>query len=340
MAVRGYRGYHANRGAAATCSHCSCKTMIWARIGALGVSDGCFSTPSTPEDPILAQLRFQPITIGGTIGGRIGGRIGGTIGGRRATGGPRRAAGGRRRAPEEAGGGYRRLMRGLGTVVNVSAVLAGSVIGLLVGTRLPERIRETAFQGVGLVVLVLGVQQALATHNFAFPLTAIILGGVLGEVLTIEQRLERLGDRLRRLFERTSSPQSTFVEGFVSATLIFCVGPLTILGSISDGLGNGAQLLYIKSALDGTVSVVLASTLGIGVALSAASVLLVQGSMTLAASALHGVLTSRMVVELTSTGGILIVAIGLRLLNVARVRVGNFLPALVIAPIAVALFAR
>ena len=259
---------------------------------------------------------------------------------RRAPKGRRRAAGWPRRAPEEAGGGYRRLMRGLGTVVNVSAVLAGSVIGLLVGTRLPERIRETAFQGVGLVVLVLGVQQALATHNFAFPLTAIILGGVLGEVLTIEQRLERLGDRLRRLFERTNSPQSTFVEGFVSATLIFCVGPLTILGSISDGLGNGAQLLYIKSALDGTVSVVLASTLGIGVALSAASVLLVQGSMTLAASALHGVLTSRMVVELTSTGGILIVAIGLRLLNVARVRVGNFLPALIIAPIAVALFAR
>ena len=236
-------------------------------------------------------------------------------------------------------------MRGLGTIVNVAAVLAGSAIGLLAGARLPERMREIAFQGVGLVVVVLGVQQALATRNFAFPLAAVLLGGLIGEALNIEGRLEGLGERLRRLFERTggSDPEagkSRFVDGFVSATLIFCVGPLTILGSISDGLGRGAQLLYIKSALDATVSAVLASTLGVGVALSAASVLVIQGSLTLAAGALEGVLTSRMVIELTATGGILIVAIGLRLLEVARLRVGNFLPALVIAPLAVALFAR
>jgi hypothetical protein len=231
-------------------------------------------------------------------------------------------------------------MRGLGTIVNVASVLAGSVIGLLAGPRMPERMRETAFQGVGLVVLVLGVQQALATRNLAFPLAAVLLGGLIGEGLNIERWLERLGERLRRLTERADRPDSTFVEGFVSATLIFCVGPLTILGSISDGLGNGAQLLFIKSALDGTVSVVLASALGIGVALSAASVLVVQGIMTLAASSLHAILTDRMLRETTSTGGILIVAIGLRLLEVARLRVGNFLPALIIAPLAVAVFAR
>jgi uncharacterized membrane protein YqgA involved in biofilm formation len=231
-------------------------------------------------------------------------------------------------------------MRGLGTIVNVSAILAGSVIGLLAGSRLPERMRETAFQGVGLVVLVLGVQQALATRNLAFPLAAVLLGGLIGEALKVELRLEHLGERLRRLVERRDGPETHFVEGFVSATLIFCVGPLTILGSISDGLGNGAQLLFIKSALDGTVSVVLASTLGIGVAVSAASVLLVQGIMTLGASSLHAVLTARMVSETTSTGGILVVAIGLRLLEVAQLRVGNFLPALLLAPIAVAVFAR
>ena len=230
-------------------------------------------------------------------------------------------------------------MRGLGTVVNVAAIVGGSFIGLLVGTRLPERLREIAFQGVGLVVLVLGAQQALATRNFAFPLAATVLGGLIGEALSIERRLEHLGDRLRSVVH-TNRPESSFVEGFVSATLIFCVGPLAILGSISDGLGNGAQLLYIKSALDGTVSVVLASTLGIGVALSAASVLIVQGALTLGASSLHSLLTGRMITETTATGGILIVAIGLRILEIRRLRVGNFLPALIIAPAAVAVFAR
>ncbi|MDQ1355900.1 MAG: uncharacterized protein QOG44_273 [Acidimicrobiaceae bacterium] len=234
-------------------------------------------------------------------------------------------------------------MRGLGTIVNVAAVVAGSIIGLLAGSRLPDRMRDTAYNGVGLVVLVLGLQQALASHNFAFPLAAILLGGLVGEAVNIELRLEHLGDGLRRLVERrhqTDGSESRFVEGFVSATLIFCVGPLTILGSISDGLGNGAQLLFIKSALDGSVSVVLASTLGIGVAVSAAPVLVIQGIMTLAASSLHALLTDRMIAETTSTGGILIVAIGFRLLEIARLRVGNFLPALVIAPLAVAIFAR
>jgi hypothetical protein len=231
-------------------------------------------------------------------------------------------------------------MRGLGTVVNVATVLAGSVIGLLVGHRLPERLREIAYQGVGLIVLVLGIQQAGATENLAFPLAAVVVGGVVGEAAGIEARLERLGERLRHLMEDTDNPDSTFVEGFVSATLIFCIGPLTILGSISDGLGNGAQLLFIKSALDGTVSVVLASTLGIGVALSAASVLIVQGALTLAASSLHALLDTRMIAETTATGGILIIAIGLRLLEIKRLRVGNFLPALLLAPLAVAIFAR
>lgn len=244
-------------------------------------------------------------------------------------------------------GGYRRPVRGLGTIVNVVAVLAGTTIGVIAGPRLPERMREIALQGVGLVVLVLGVQQALVTKNLAFPLAAIVLGGLMGEAVGIERRLEQLGQRVRRAVERGDGERSTdarskdgFVEGFVTATLIFCVGPLTILGSISDGLGQGAQLLFIKSALDGTVSVVLASALGIGVALSAGSVLVTQGTLTLAAGALHGVLTGRMVTELTATGGILIVAIGLRLLEIARLRVGNFLPALLIAPVAVALFAR
>ncbi len=240
-------------------------------------------------------------------------------------------------------------MRGLGTIVNVTTVLIGSALGLLVGPRLPERIREIALQGVGLIVIVLGISEASSSGNLAFPLASIVLGGVIGEVLRIEDRLETLGERVRRLVERrrppagptaAAAPASTFVEGFVTATLIFCVGPLTLLGSISDGLGNGAQVLFVKSALDGTVSVLLASTLGIGVALSALSVGVVQGVLTLGASALDEVLTHRMIVETTATGGVMVLAIGLRLLEITRVRVGSFLPALVVAPVAVALFAR
>jgi uncharacterized protein len=235
-------------------------------------------------------------------------------------------------------------MRGLGTLVNVTTVLAGSTIGLVAGTRLPERIRDTALQGIGLVTLVLGVREAGATHNLTFPLGSVVAGGLIGEALRVEDRLEYLGARLRLLAERgrhrLGMTGSTFVEGFVTASLIFCVGPLTIVGSIQDGLGKGAQDLFIKSALDGTVAVVLASTLGVGVAVSALTVLVVQGSLTIGAAAADAVLTTRMIAEMTASGGILIVGIGLRLLELKRIRVGSLLPALLVAPIAVALFAR
>ena len=235
-------------------------------------------------------------------------------------------------------------MRGLGTIVNVTTVLVGAAIGLLVGPRLPERLRQIALQGVGLVTLVLGVQEAAKTANLAIPLGSIVLGGLIGEALGIEEVLDRIGTGVRRLAHRRrgteDAPGSTFVEGFVTATLIFCVGPLTILGSISDGLGLGAQQLFVKSALDGTVAVVLASTLGAGVALSAISILIIQGLLTLAAAAVHAALTGRMIAETTATGGIVILGIALRILDIKRIRVGSFLPALVIAPVAVALFAR
>ncbi|MDP9075445.1 MAG: DUF554 domain-containing protein [Actinomycetota bacterium] len=233
-------------------------------------------------------------------------------------------------------------MRGLGTIVNVATVLAGAVIGLVVGHRLPERLRLIALQGVGLVTLVLGVQEASRTRNLAFPLGSVVLGGLVGEALGIEDGLERLGHRFQQIAAKHSGTgqHETFAEGFVTATLIFCVGPLTILGSISDGLGLGAQQLFVKSALDGTVAVVLASTLGAGVALSAVSVLVIQGLLTVAAAGLHAVLTGRMIAETTATGGTMIVGIALRILEIKRVRVGSFLPALVIAPVAVALLAR
>jgi uncharacterized membrane protein YqgA involved in biofilm formation len=232
--------------------------------------------------------------------------------------------------------------------VNVATVVAGTGIGLLAGARLPERLRTTVLQGVGLATVVVGVLNAIETRNLVFPLAAIVVGGVLGELARIEEGLERLGGWLRRRLGVGDADGRSdggdgghhFVEGFVTASLIFCIGPLTILGSLSDGLGRGIQQLLVKSILDGTVAIVLASTLGVGVGFSALSVLAVQGSITLAAAQLAGALDDRMIDELTATGGIIILGIALRLLDLKAVRVASFLPALVLCPVFVALFAR
>jgi uncharacterized membrane protein YqgA involved in biofilm formation len=234
-------------------------------------------------------------------------------------------------------------VRGIGTVVNVVTILAGTLIGVLLGVRLPERLRVTALQVVALVVLVIGLRDAFGTHNIVIPLVSLILGAAIGEALRIEDRLESLGQAVRRRFDRGGDEDDTrFVEGFVAASLVFCIGPLTILGSIRDGLGgpDHAQLLLVKAALDGTVSVAFASTLGWGVGFSALTVLVIQGVLTLAAGAADRLLTARMIVEMTATGGFLVIGIGLRLLEVKKVAVGSLLPALVLAPIGVALFAR
>ena len=231
-------------------------------------------------------------------------------------------------------------MRGLGTVVNVLTVLAGTTAGTVIGNRLNERTRATLLAGVGLVTLVIGFDQAAATHNVVFPLVAIVIGGLAGELLVIEERLEGLGEVIRRGLGAGRDGPSTFVEAFVTASLVFCVGPLTILGSIQDGLHADHELLFVKAGLDGLVAIVLASTLGWGVAASAAVVLLYQGGLTLLAGAADDVLTDRMIDELTATGGIMILGIGFRLLDVKRVRVASFLPALLVIPVAVALFAR
>ena len=233
-------------------------------------------------------------------------------------------------------------MRGIGTVVNVITVVAGTLAGVLLGNRLPERVRTAVLQAVGLVTLVIGTSEALSTGNVVFPLVSLILGAAIGEALRIEDRLEAVGERVRRRFEKREDADSRFVEGFVAASLLFCVGPLTILGSIQDGLGgpDHAQLLLVKSALDGIVSIAFASTLGWGVGFSALTVVAVQGTLTLAAGGADRVLTERMVTEMSATGGLMVIGIGLRLLDIKKVPVASFLPALVIAPVGVALFAR
>jgi uncharacterized membrane protein YqgA involved in biofilm formation len=230
-------------------------------------------------------------------------------------------------------------VRGLGTFVNVAAVLGGTGLGLLVGGRLPPRLRTTVLDAIGLLTICVGVAGFLETRNAVFVVFALVIGTVVGEALDLEGRLDAVGERLRRRAAREGDDR--FVLGFVTASLTFCVGALTIVGSLRDGISGDNQLLIVKSALDGVVAVVYSAAFGWGVAFSALTVLVVQGGFTLlGVFAGDAFLTTRMVAELEATGGVLIAGIGLRLLELRPVRVASMLPALVVAPVLVAIFAR
>lgn len=223
-----------------------------------------------------------------------------------------------------------------GTILNVVTVLIGGILGAVLGGRLPERVRETVMHGLGLLVLVIGMQMALTTRNLLIVLASILVGGILGELLGIQTRLDALGQKLEERFAR-GGEAGTFTRGFVTASLIFCVGPLSILGSIQDGLLGDFNLLAIKSTLDGFAGLAFASTLGIGVAFAAIPVLVYQGAISLAAMVLGTALgaVSRetpWVIEMSATGGVLIMGISMILLNLKQVRVANLLPAVLFAP--------
>jgi len=225
-------------------------------------------------------------------------------------------------------------MTGTGTIINVGAVLLGTLIGVLIGHRLPAGIQQRVLFGLGMVTLVLGIDGALEWRdtNPIVVMGAVLLGGVTGEVIGIERRLGELGDFLQRRFG--GEGHSSVSEGFVTASLLFCVGPLTVIGSIQDGLTGDYDLLAAKALLDGFASIAFAATLGWGVGLAAVTVLIVQGGITLGASPLDDVLgeDTEALAALSSAGGILIIGISLKLLELRDVKIGNYLPALVFAP--------
>jgi len=227
---------------------------------------------------------------------------------------------------------------GLGTLINTATVLIGGSIGLIIGDRIPERIRTIVVQVIGLVTLGLGLGDVLKTHNMVFPLVGMVLGGIVGELLAIERRLEGLGEVIRRRFARNQEP-GKFVNGFITATLLFCIGPLTILGAMQDATGETPQLYIIKGTLDGFMNVIFSAIYGVGAVFSALSVFVVQGSLTLGGSALDNLLNDRMRIELFSAGGFAVMAIGLNLLEIKKIRLGSLLPGLVITPVLVWLFA-
>ncbi|MEY3413785.1 MAG: hypothetical protein RJA79_660 [Actinomycetota bacterium] len=229
-------------------------------------------------------------------------------------------------------------MRGLGTIINTATVLAGGGLGLLIGNRIPDRIRVIIVQVIGLVTIAIGLRDVMNTHNMVFPLVGMVLGAIIGELLRIEDRLEDLGELLRRKFTKPES-ESKFVTGFVTATLLFCVGPLTILGAIEDASGKTPQLYIIKGTLDGFMMIIFAALYGVGAIFSAASVFVIQGSLTLFGTSLDALLTDRMRLELFAAGGLAVLAIGLNLLEIKRIRLGSLLPGLAITPFLVWLFA-
>jgi uncharacterized protein len=221
-----------------------------------------------------------------------------------------------------------------GTLINTATVIVGSTLGTFLRSRFPARVRQMVIWGVGLVSLVIGLQMSLTTKNILVVLGSLLTGGIIGELVRLYEGLNRLGDMLQA--QLTAEKDSAFSKGFVTASLLFCVGPMTILGSIQDGLSGDYTLLATKSILDGFASLALAASLGWGVLFAALTVLVYQGGLTLGAGLMKTLLTEPMVAEMTATGGTLILAIGLNLLDLTTIRVANFLPALVVAPLVVA----
>jgi len=237
----------------------------------------------------------------------------------------------------------------IGTLLNIAAVLIGGSLGMLFGARLPENLKKTVIAGLGLFTAVTGIKMFLETQNSLIVLGSLLIGALLGEWWKIEEELQTLGVWLEKRFNRkpavgsensTDARSGNFVRGFLTASLLFCIGPMTILGSLQDGLKGDYSLLAIKAVLDGFASLAFASTLGVGVLFSVIIILIYQGGLSLLAAQLSPLITSAMTAEMTAAGGVLLLGIAFSsLLEIKKIRVGNFLPALVIAPLIVALLA-
>ncbi|HTX92121.1 MAG TPA: DUF554 domain-containing protein [Anaerolineales bacterium] len=231
-----------------------------------------------------------------------------------------------------------------GTIINVVAILLGGGLGLLFGSRLPARLKNTVIAGMGLFTAVTGIKMFFETKNSLIVLGALLIGALLGEWWRIEDGLQNLGRWLEKRLNGKSAAgaegnaQSRFVRGFLTASLLFCVGPMAILGSIQDGLTGNFSTLAIKSVLDGFAALAFASTLGVGVLFSALIILIYQGGISLMAAQLNRIVTPAMMAEMTAVGGVLLLGIAISsLLEIKPIRVGNMLPALAIAPLIVAI---
>jgi uncharacterized protein len=216
----------------------------------------------------------------------------------------------------------------LGTIVNVAAVIAGSSIGLLLKTRLPGKITAIVFQGIGLVTIFFGVAMALRSQNWVILILSVVSGAIVGQVLNLDERMNRAGEKLKKSLKITNK---RFTEGMVTAFLLFCMGSLTVLGALEEGMNQNPELLLAKSVMDGFSSIALSAAMGIGVMFSVIPLLIYQGGITLFAGSLQNVLSQPLIMEITAAGGIILLGMGINILEIKKIQVLNLLPALLMA---------
>ena len=223
----------------------------------------------------------------------------------------------------------------LGSIVNALAIIGGSLVGCWLQSRFPERIRAIVFQGLGLCVLLIGFQMALKVENILIVIFAVLLGGITGELLRLDTLFERIGNRFKKLIK---SKNAKFTDGLITASLIYCIGAMAIIGSLEEGIRGNPTILYTKSILDGFASIALAATYGSGVLFSFLPVLVYQGAMTIGASFFQQYFSDMMIAQVTACGGLLIIGIGINLLELTEIRLANLLPALAYVIVLTAFF--
>lgn len=226
----------------------------------------------------------------------------------------------------------------LGTIINVGTVILGGLVGVFLNSRMPQNINHTVMQGLALSTALIGIKMGMETNNLLVVVLSLVIGGIIGELLDIEDKFDQIGRWLEERFDKQEKGSGNFTKGFVSTSLLFCVGPMAIMGAIENGLTGQYSILLTKAVMDGFAAVAFASTLGIGVVFSSLSILAYQGSLTLLASLVKGFLTDPVVREMTATGGVLIIGLSLNILGITRVKVGNLLPAIIIAVFMAMLF--
>lgn len=220
----------------------------------------------------------------------------------------------------------------LGTIVNVAAVIAGTTIGVLIQSRLPKKIIEIIFQVMGLFTLLLGMMMALKMQHFVIGIGSLVLGSIIGELIGLEKYMNRFSEWVK---SKIKLKNEKFSDGLITAFLLYCMGSLTILGAIEEGINGNPELLLMKSLMDGVSSVALASALGIGVGFSAIPLLIYQGGLTLLAGSIGSFFTEPIINELSAVGGVLLIGLGINILEIKKLRILNMIPALIIVVILV-----
>jgi uncharacterized membrane protein YqgA involved in biofilm formation len=224
-----------------------------------------------------------------------------------------------------------------GTIVNVIAIFLGCSVGYILKSKFPEKIGNIVMQTLGLASLLIGMQMALKTDNILLMIFSLVIGGIIGEIMGIEKGLEKFGERVKLKF-KSNTTSERFVEGFVTASLVYCVGSMAIMGALKEGISGNPDILYTKSLLDGLTSIAFTAAMGIGVLFSVIPVFLYQGGITMLAQLIKGFLSPEVINEMTAVGGILILGIGLELLEIKKIKIGNLLPAILIAAFLAAIF--